>query len=188
MTWSCHINFDIIYNNVLYKKFILKGKIMMDEQNKTIEDKIKSVLSGDSLNNALDFIAFLQANGFSTETHGDGEGWAGAVGGIVGDSYGFMMANGAAEMPGPWTMWFNSCDFDGFDSIDDDLKEAVWAHASNCGKCHAGWKDCGGGAKTIFGREFEYLCHSPLMFTNPDAKTLENVKKLMLILKQKHAA
>ena len=65
----------------------------------------------------------------------------------------------------------------------NDVKETAWAHASNCGHCHAGWKDCGGGKRTIFGREFEYLYHSPLMFTDPDAGTLEHVKKLMLMLK-----
>jgi hypothetical protein len=86
-------------------------------------------------------------------------------------------------MPGPWTIWFNSCDFDS-DSADDEMKESVWEHASKCGQCHAGWADCGGGSRTIFGREFERLCHLPLMFTNPDGKTLENVKKLMLMLKQ----
>jgi len=35
----------------------------------------------------------------------------------------------------------------------------------------------------IFGRGFENRCHSPLMFTNPDADTLERLKKLMLLLK-----
>jgi hypothetical protein len=147
-----------------------------------IEEKIKGVLSGDSLENALNFVAFLQANELVTETHGDGDGWSGAIGGIVGNSLGFMMVNGAADMPGPWTVWFNSCDFGG-DSVDDDLKETAWAYASKCGKCHTGWETCGGGARTIFGKEFEYLCHSPLMFTNPDAKTLVNLKKLMLMLK-----
>ena len=65
------------------------------------------------------------------------------------------------------------------------MKETVWAHTSVCGqeKCHEGWKDCGGGKKTIFGREYDNLCHGPLKFTNPDVKTLENIKKLLLLLK-----
>ena len=147
---------------------------------RTIEEQIGHVLTGDAQKNALDFIAFLQANKISLDSNGDNEGWA--VGGIVGESIGFMLVNGAPDCPGPWTMWFNSCDFGDGGNINDDLKETVWAHASPCGKCHAGWEDCGGGNRTIFGREFERLCHSPLMFTNPGGKTLENMKKLILIL------
>ena len=152
----------------------------MSEQ-KTIEDKIKDVLSGDSLKNALDFTIFLRDNELSTGYNGD-DGCS--VGGSIGDSLGYMLVNGTEQMPGPWTIWFNSCDFDS-SLADDELKETAWAHTSKCGHCHAGWKDCGGGNRVIFGRGFESLCHSPLMFTNPDAETLECVKKLFLILKTK---
>ena len=100
-----------------------------------------------------------------------------------GNSIGFMLVNGTPQMPGPWTIWFNSCDFDDNGSTDDELKETTWTHASKCGHCHAGWKDCGGGDRIIFGREFKSLCHSPLMFTDPDAKTLESIKKLLLTTK-----
>jgi len=153
----------------------------MAEQ-KTIEEQINIVLSGETQNNILDFVAFLRENELSLDSNGDGEGWA--VGGIVGNSIGFMLVNGVAEMPGPWTIWFNSCDF-GDKPADDELKETAWNHASPCGHCHAGWKDCGCGDRTIYGREFKELCHSPLMFTAPDAKTLENLERLILILKQK---
>ena len=149
----------------------------------TIEEKINDVLSGDTKKNALDFVAWLRGNELALDPNGDnGEGWA--VGGIVGDSIGFMLVNGAPDCPGPWTIWFNSCDF-GDKPADDELKETAWNHASPCGHCHAGWKDCGCGDRTIYGREFKELCHSPLMFTAPDAKTLENLERLILILKQK---
>jgi len=55
----------------------------MSEQ-KIIKEKIKNVLSGESLNNALDFIAFLYTNELQIDSHGDGEGWAGAIGGLSG--------------------------------------------------------------------------------------------------------
>ena len=74
--------------------------------------------------------------------------------------------------------------FDGFlYGFRDDIKKAVWEHASPCGKCHTGWEKCGCGDKSIFGKVFENLCHSPLMFNDPDAYTLEIVKKLILMLK-----
>jgi len=162
---------------------------MSNQNNETtklkIEERINNVLSGDTLNNALDFAAFLRANELSPELHDSGDGWS-----ILyrNDSIGFILVNGVAEIPGPWTVWFNSCDFGDNGSVDDDLKETAWAHASICGHFSSGGKVCGCGDqpgfhRTIFGKVFENRCHSPLMFTNPDAKTLEHVKRLMLMLK-----
>jgi hypothetical protein len=156
-----------------------------EKKNLKIEDAINKKLTGDAQKNALDFAGFLCANGLSYEANDDGGGWA--VGGIVGDSFGYMLVNGVEEFPGPWTIWLNSCDFESSLTADDKLKEAAWAHTSICGQCHEGWKDCGGGGRTIFGKNFEKLCHSPLMFNNPDASVLENIKKLMLMLKQNKA-
>ena len=152
----------------------------MAEQ-KTIEEKISNVLTGDAQKNALDFTAFFRANELLLTANDDGEGWA--VGGTVGNSIGYLWLKNDEDFPGPWTFWFNSCDFEDDGSVDDELKEAAWAHASPCGRCHAGWKDCGGGERTIFGKKFDSLCHSPLMFHNSDAKTLESAKKLILLLK-----
>ena len=142
------------------------------------ETAIREKLFGEVRQNALDFVSFFQENGMTLTSNNDGAGWA--VGGTVGDSLGFLLVNGAADMPGPWTFWFNSCNFG--DTADEAVKETAWAHASPCGHCHPGWKDCGGGERVIFGKTYEWLCHSPLMFTNPDKKTLENVKKLMQML------
>lgn len=144
-----------------------------------IEAAIAEKLTGDARRNALDFVAFLRANNLALGSGGDGEGWA--VGGAVGNSVGYMLVNGAAEIPGPWTIWLNTCDFGG-DPPDEGLKEAAWAHASPCGKCHPGWKDCGGGDRVIWGKAFERLCHSPLMFANPDANELAHVEALVLRL------
>ena len=156
----------------------------MAEQN-LIEDKINSVLKGDALKNALDFTAFLRANNITPESYEGGDGWSVMR---AGESIGFILVNGADEMPGPWTVWFNSCEFGDGDGVSDDVKETAWEHASICGHFSSGGKDCGCGdqpgfQRTIFGRVFENRCHSPLMFTDPDAKTLANVKKLMLMIK-----
>jgi hypothetical protein len=148
-----------------------------------IEQAIREKLTGDAQRNALDFAAFLRKNEMLLTPNDDGTGWA--IGGIVGNSMGYLMMNGADIFPGPWTMWLNYCDFDGADTTDNELQETAWAHASPCGKCHAGWEKCGGDDRTIFGKKFERLCHSPLMFHNPDAMTLESMQKLMSILKTK---
>ena len=158
----------------------------MTAEKTAIEDKIRSALHGDVLKNALDFAAFLRANGFSPEQYeSGGDGWS-----VLRkeESVGFILVNGAEEMPGPWTVWFNTCDFDESAPADDAVKETAWAHASICANFTSGGKDCGCGdqpgfRRTIFGRVFDNRCHSPLMFTNPDAQTLENIKKLMKLLK-----
>lgn len=155
-----------------------------EKSNLKIEDVISERLTGDMQKNALDFAAFLSANEISLiHNSDDGKGWV--IGGALGNSIGYMMIIGSGEQfPGPWTFWFNDCDFNN-DSVEDKLKETAWAHASKCGKCHKGWENCGGGDRIIFGKEFERLCHSPLMFTNPDANVLENAKKLILMLANK---
>lgn len=142
-----------------------------------IELAIREKLTGDAQTNALNFLEFLRANEWQVDSgeEGNGEGWA--FGGVVAKSLGYLLINGAPQLPGPWTIWFNSCDF-GSETADENLKQTAWAHASECGRCHDGWKDCGSGERTIFGKRFGNLCHSPLMFTNPDAETLALIKEL----------
>ena len=155
----------------------------MSEQDNTkklfkIEDVVCDKLTGDAQKNLLDFAAFLHANEISLNPNDDGTGWAvgkGTVGGYL--------ILGGEEFPGPWTLWFNSCDFKDNGTANDELKETAWTHTSPCGKCNANWEKCGGGDRIVFGRKFERRCHSPMMFTNPDAKTLEHAKKLLLMLK-----
>ena len=152
-----------------------------------IEDKINSVLTGDARQNALDFVAFLQSDEISPDWHHSGDGWSVMY---ANESIGFMLVNGVAEMPGPWTIWFNSCDFGEAGPVADEVKQTAWDNASICGHFATGGKVCGCGdqpgfQRAIFGKVFENRCHSPLMFTNPDAETLVNVNKLMLLLKKR---
>ena len=153
-----------------------------------LEDRMNSVLTGDALKNAQNFAAFLRKNDiwaeFNMDEYDNFNVWSGAVGGIVGNSIGYLLINGGENCPGPWTFWFNSSDFEGSDAADDDFKNAIWAFASPCGKCNPNWETCrGNGKRTILGKEFTEQCHSPLMFCNPDADTLNNMKKFLLYLK-----
>ena len=158
------------------------------KQAPAIEEAITTKLKGDAQTNALDFVAFLRANGISLD-YNAGESkkrsiWNGAVGGVVGNSIGYITINGDKKCPGPWTFWFNSCDFDGSDAADEAFKNAIWAFASPCQRCNDNWEKCmGSGKRTILGKAFENQCHSPLMFCNPDAKTLEHMKQFLLYLK-----
>jgi len=143
-----------------------------------LEDKINDVLTGDKQKNALDFAAFLRTNDLLSDGDGSGYGWS------IDDGF-IKIPEREKEL---W-IWFGDCVFDLCGPADEDLKETVWAHVVTCPqvtcphKRHCGCeKDVGG---IIFGKEFESTCYAPLGFFNPDAKTLENVKKLVLLLKQK---
>ena len=60
------------------------------------------------------------------------------------------------------------------------MKEIAWANVDICGNC--GY--CAGGTrKTIFGREFDKVCITPMSFLSPDDETLACVKKLIEIRK-----
>ena len=159
------------------------------KQAPAIEEAINDILRDDALNNALDFAAFLRTNDFLPVWHDSGDGWS-----IMraDEGIGFIVVNRVEKWgikPRSWTVFFNSCDFDGDAPANDDLKEIAWTHLNICGHYLSGGKRCGCGNQpgrrdTIFGKECEHLCHSPLAFTNPDAQTVEHMKKLMLLLKK----
>jgi hypothetical protein len=166
-----------------YRQFLMAithvGRLMY-KKGFELEDVMRDVLHGDALSNALDFAAFLRTNGISIIPHNYGEGWA--IGGEVESSTGYLLLGSEDQLHGPWTFWFNSRDFE--DTADETLKETAWANANLCSKCHDGWGECRGGEKVIFGKQYDNLCHSPLMFKDPDTKTLENMKKLLFLAKR----
>ena len=153
---------------------------------KLIEDAIKERLTGETQKNTLDFIASLQENGFSFVGFDDeGGGWdpvhkdkdtPGCV--LVTDQFMFFIGL-------DWR-------FDENNPVDEELKEFACAHVPICpqGPCQPPY--CQGDEYghnhsknhwQIFGKEYESACHSPLQFIGPDAKTLDNIKKLLLITK-----
>lgn len=142
---------------------------------KTFQERIQETLTGATQQNALAFAAYL-----------DKEGMTVSGGEISYNGYPlcYIHIDGKPEIPGPWTIWSP----DGFTAthpnvpMSDDLIKIAHAHANVCGKCGA---PCAPGSrKTIFGKEFDNICSSDMMFTDPDAATLECVKKLLEIKKQ----
>jgi hypothetical protein len=151
--------------------------------NKLLTDRIGERLDGGAKAAALDFVGFCDANGLPINSNNEGNGWA--VGGVDGHSLGFMAVEGMGDAS-PWTLWLNNGDFGGEGTLDEGLKEFAWAHVSVCSKCHDGWENCGPQETTVIGRRFERLCHSPLVFNNPDADDLVKIKALILALKELH--
>jgi len=154
---------------------------------KLIENAIKEKLTGEEQKNALDFIAFMQENGFLFKRWGDdGEegGWDPVYKG---------KGNGCVLVTDVF-MFFLGLDWciDECIAADDELKEFAWSRVPICpqesceppycqgdehghNKCKNRWQ--------IFGKVYESTCHSPLQFINPDAKTFDMLKKLLLMTK-----
>ena len=146
---------------------------------KTIEEKLNDTLSGSLLTNALDFMVSLSANEIIQagehdmhfkdkcvcyiDTRNDNNSW------IV------------------WTEGDYSSEHDNF-PIDERTKGIAWKNVMKCGNCDG--CDCSPGkTKVIFGKEFTNICNADnvymtFMFTNPDAETLECVKKLIEMRKR----
>ena len=149
---------------------------------RTIEDIISDVLKGEAKKNASDLVAYLRADGesgeFSIAMHDekDESGWNVS-------NLGFIIITGSDDFPGPWTMWIGADNIGQHAEIpaDEHIKEFDWEHVSPCGSCGG---DCSPGVRTkIFGKDFENTCQSNLIFVNPDAATVESVKKIIDIRK-----
>jgi len=156
---------------------------------KFLEERIKNVLQDEAQINALDFAAFLQTNEFICELNEDETikhnplGWNGAIGGVVGNSIGYMYFDGSTKN-NEWCIFLNSYDFGDVNILNNETKETIWSYLNKCCKCNDNWANCRGGNKTILGKTFDDLCHSPLMFKSPKAETLVNVKNMLLLLKK----
>ena len=157
---------------------------MSAQKTPTVEDVIRNSEQSENLqNNLIEFCRFLKDNEFSIEPEGHTEdnksGWK-----IVytNECIGHMNFTKLG-------IWLDTCDFGNSDSADDALKETAWAHIRLCEYFTSDGKKCGchdqpGLSKVIFGKKHENLCFALLEFKNPDAKTIENIKKLLLLFKQ----
>jgi len=144
---------------------------------KLIETAIKEKLSGEKQQNALNFIASMQENGFSFEgwSDGDSEGWDPTYNGkgfgcvLVADDFMFFIGL-------DWDFGHN-CAVE-----DSELKKFAWAHTTICPQspCNPPYCENNKNPWQIFGKKYESTCHSPLQFIAPDAETLNNIKSLLL--------
>ena len=160
-----------------------------------IEDAIEELLTGDSKKNAMDFVAYMSANDMQLEWYE----------GIWFCNSSVVLINGAAQCPGPWTIFHSGYGHEyppdeipaGKDddkiglsdlTVDEHLKEVAWAHVKSCFNFTSNEKECGCGRQpgrhtTVFGKEFDNVCTATLAFCNPDAETLVYIKKLVELMK-----
>ena len=137
-----------------------------------IEDRLKGVLDGDMLDNALNFVAHLRSIGMTSDSGSRFH---------YKDEYTCILVFFKDKMH-PSGLWV-ICDcpieeYDGF-PLDESLKEFARANVKICtGECGcSNWPR--GGDKYIFGREFKSICSSEIQFLNPSAGELVKIKQLM---------
>lgn len=139
-----------------------------------IEDIIGNALNGEALNNALNLIAYLKENKLSPLWSAT-NAWK-----ISYKSFSvcFIRVHGAADYhsleKGTWQIIPFIGEYDE-SSLQSDLKEIVWAKKRTCRGCGK----CALPLSHVFGKKYDYACEKAIVFTNPDMKEIECIKKLI---------
>jgi len=170
----------------------------MSNQNTTtpaIEDVIREKLTAQAQQNALNYVAYLKANGI-TPNEPETFDAAAHTQCFFGSDNGSICILGIDHCPPEWG--FSTCG--GWDNVlfrneyqdfpvDEKVKEFAWAHACTCRNYKSNGKQCGCGFQpgrriSMFGKDFYHACHGGLDISNPDGETLELAKKFTVVLKQ----
>ena len=143
-----------------------------------IEDKMKDVLDGTVLQDALAFAKFLQA--CDVEVSGvDADGGVQVT--YNGDSIGFILVKGGEGNHEPWIIWLEG-DYSSMNAkvpFDERMKEIVWANVNPCGSELCGNCSEPGIRRIVFGKEFNNICrYTTLKFVAPDAEALKCLDKV----------
>ncbi len=152
-----------------------------------IEEVIVGVLSGEALENALDFISFLRANKMSP-TLTAVNAWAVSY---KGKRVCYIRASGAADYhnleDGSWHIAHvnygktNLVDNDNYAKqyiSDEKLKDIVLDRIKMCVRCY----NCKpGNSVTIADKQFDEVCHTWLLMKNPNADEVNCAKKIVMM-------
>jgi len=149
----------------------------MSEQNNAnatpaIEDEIREKLTGDAQKSALDYVAFVKANG--SEPH------------IFINPTGYKYAWSVCL--GNWDSVLSRGEYQDF-PIDEKLKTFAWAHVRPCSNYISNGNECGcgfqpGRRRTIFGKDFFHTCHGGIEFGDLSGETLELAKQFAFMYEQ----
>ena len=171
--------------------FNMKANLANQEIQPLIQ-RINENFTNDDIKSIMGLIDFCYENDLPINPDKEFNGWA--IGGVDGRSLGSLYFPGEEKK---WNIFIKHCDFEtkycDFDNEETaGLKEFIYEHLNICkeSNCHDGWRKCGGYdgrySEVVFGKKIEKLCHSPLGFYNPTAEEMEDIKKLIKILADKH--
>jgi hypothetical protein len=87
--------------------------------------------------------------------------------------------------PEGWVVWSDDSDSNWYADapMDEHMRKIVWKNVDICGNCNPCSSCAGGSRKTVFGKEFEHVCRTTMRFDNPDAETVECMKRLVELRK-----
>ena len=145
------------------------------KQTPAIEEAIREKLKGDAQKNALDFVAFARANGWTNDDEYSSNFYYRGKPTFV-----LLCFEKSENYPdGEWGIYnYPTSEHDDF-PLDESMKDFLWANVKTCtGQCGCpNWPR--GGNQTVYGKEFQSVCSSTITFSNPDAEALEKIKVLM---------
>jgi len=164
----------------------MKEKITYNptEQRKTkpkIEDILPLYLEGDSLENAMSFVAWLRKNKMSPGWRSPNS-WCSSYKGKV---VTYIKLGQEAYVDSDYDSWqivfFNHYNEEFDDLLDKHIKEIIWSKIRFC-SCCANYKCAPGVQAMILGEKLDKnICHyMSLRFNNPNIEELECAKKLAL--------
>jgi len=146
---------------------------------KSIESNLKENLSGDVLTNALDFVTHLKSMGMTAD---DGARFS-----YKGELMCILIHFKDEKNPSG-ALFICDCPIYAHEQfpIDENVRNYVQASVQKCkgDVCGCDHKERGA-TKMVFGKEFDNLCSSEIMFMNPDAEAYEKIKVLMELWKFK---
>ena len=141
-----------------------------------LEKTLNKKLSGNALQNALNFLAFMSDNEMPLDSAGEWFQYRGEN--ICTIILGVCEAHNMSGKGDNWSIYWANCDVqwgDG-DEADEALEQFAFRSESPCGKCPC--EHSPGIRKTVFGRVYENSCYSTLCIDNPGAEELGYVKRL----------
>jgi hypothetical protein len=152
-----------------------------------VSEYIGNALTGETRQNAADFFEYLIRSEIKLDR---GKGyWEDKLYWMAkykGEYVCFVLINDGTDKTEPigWVIWLDGGGENWSDNsaLDERTKEIAWEHVDICGNC-GGCAHPGGSYKTIFGKGFDNVCVTAMRFDNPDAETIECVKKLVELRK-----
>jgi len=135
--------------------------------------------------NALDFAAFLRASEMQLERCGGY--WEDKLYWAVNyhdQSVCYILIDDK-EKPCRWTIWSDDSGSQWFADVplDDRMKNIVWDNVDVCEKTDRCFDGCRRSSKTIFGKAIDNVCGTAIKFEDPNAETVECMKKIFEIRK-----
>jgi len=155
---------------------------MMSEQK--IENFISEVLVGNTQKSAFEFVAYLRTNEMQFEKAGGY--WEDKLYWVVwyrDETVCFIELKD--DRSDPWTVWSDDSGSNTFGdcSPDENIKEIIWKNVVICENAEKCFDGCKKSRKKIFGKEFDNVCGTAIKFENPNAETVECMKKMIDIRK-----